>query len=69
MMTRFLLVVLLLAGCQPLALAPSMQHCQKVSYVRDGSTVTINATCIAPVSAQMIMNFVAEKVLELPRSY
>jgi hypothetical protein len=45
-----LLLLTLFAGCAQFAgSVPSLQHCDKVSYVRDGNRVSITAQCSAPI--------------------
>ena len=43
-------VVVLVSGCAGL---PSMQYCDKVEYKRDGSRITMQAECRAPVGGGM----------------
>ena len=51
-----LFAMIVLAGCGTMSKAfttsvsslPSMQHCQKVSYLRDNGEITINANCHLP---------------------
>lgn len=39
-------VALILPGCGAL---PSMKYCDKVTYIRDGSVITVHAECRAPI--------------------
>lgn len=49
--TVIVLLLLLLTGCSAIsAITPTMQNCQKVSYIRDGAHISINAECTAPVN-------------------
>ena len=44
-----LMSTVLLHGCGVLQQLPSMQHCDKVSYVRDKLDIEITAHCTAPI--------------------
>lgn len=43
-------VYVLVTGCGTL---PSMRHCDKVEYTRDGSRIHIEADCHAPVGGSL----------------
>jgi len=46
MKTAIVIAALLLGGC---AAVPTLQHCQHVEYVRDGSRIKLTAECVAPI--------------------
>lgn len=49
-----LMVVASLSGCAWLAgMAPSVQHCEKVEYDRDGDKVTIKMKCKMPLGGSV----------------
>lgn len=49
-MRMLILCTLFLSGCTQLAgMAPSLQHCDRVSYLREGNKVTISADCSVPI--------------------
>lgn len=44
-----IMVLIVLAGCSAISTLPSMQHCSKVEYSRNGQSIVIRAECMAPV--------------------
>lgn len=50
MWAAILAVYVLLSGCSGL---PTMQHCDKVEYKRDGSKIHVEADCHAPVGGSL----------------
>ena len=50
-----LVILLLLPGCGQLAsVIPSMQHCQEVTYHRQGNAIDLSAKCTAPVGGGLV---------------
>jgi hypothetical protein len=47
-------VLLVLPGCSQISAAiPSLQHCDRVSYLREGNQIDIQAKCSAPIGGSV----------------
>ena len=45
---KYLLILPFLFGCSLAGRLPSMQHCDEVTYTRQGRAIEIHAICTAP---------------------
>ncbi len=51
------LVVFMLGGCALAQQSPTLQHCDHVSYLRDGLDISVQMNCRVPIAAPLIIPF------------